>query len=459
MKKNTKRMIAVIMMLSMMVMSNSITHAYAVQNHDYVLDWIYNIKVLKNKVILKGLYAGYRLGVRIDGKTYYGEFADTNVEANEEGFIYDIVTLSVGYPILNEGETVSVWLEGRDFYKTEEHSIDVRSRWYNISAKAAPLVISGNVEQYGDYKIYVQTGGKEYLCNKTKVESSREYWGPDDMYDMGYEEGEEVEKTGYDFVCKLPKQKIGSTIKVVVRDTDGYENSESFKVENRTPKLQIDTVDTSVSEVSGTTSANSNISIKIGKKKYNCKSDDSGSFCAKIKMQKPGTKVKVKVTTPEGYLNEKQTKIKKEKAEVNIEYYVLKTSKKIQIGVMDARKGDRLKVYIGKKMYSYKFKKNRSKKKIIKFKIKKSKAGTKIKVCLYDRFKCKKTSCRDIVYYGNSVYKGMKMKYFRLTTWGKPDHLYNWGDGRQMWVYKYTDGSRTRVIIRNGVVTRVQNFY
>lgn len=459
MKKNIKRMIAVIMMLSMMVMNGSITHAYAVQNHDYVLDWIYNIKVLKNKVILKGLYAGYRLGVRIDGKTYYGEFADTNVEANEEGFIYDIVTLSVGYPILNEGETVSIWLEGRDSYKTEEYYSDVLTRRYNISAKAGPLGISGNVEQYGDYKIYVQTGGKEYLCNKTKVRSSRQDWGPDDTYDMGDEKGENDEKTGYDFVCKLPKQKIGSTVKVIVRDTDGYENSESFKVKKRIPKLQIDAVDTSVSEVSGTTNANSNISIKIGKKKYKCKSNDSGSFCAKIKMQKPGTKVKVKVTTPEGYSNEKQTKIKKEEAEVNIEYYVLKTSKKIQIWVRDARKGDRLKVYIGRKMYSYKIKKNRYIK-IIKFKIKKSKAGTKIKVCLYDRFKCKKASCRDMVYYGNSVYEGMKLKYFRLTTWGKPDQLYKRGKGKQVWVYNNTeDEGGTRLIIRNGVVTRVQNFY
>ncbi len=376
MKKNIKRMIAVIMMLSMMVMNSSITHAYAVQNHDYVLDRIDNIKVLKNKAVLKGKYVGYRLGVRIDGKTYYGEFADTNVEANEEGFIYDdIVTLSVGYPILNEGETVSAWLEGRDSYKTEERNIEVMRRKYNISAKAGSVGVTGNVEQYGNYKIYVKVGDKEYLCKKTKLG---------------------VEKTGYNFMHKLPKLKFGSTVKVIVRDSDGYENSKSLKVKKRTPILWISPIQTTVSEVSGATDANSHISIKIGKKKYKCKSDVWGDFVQKIKIPKAGTKIKVKVTTPEGYSNEKQAKIETEIAPLGLSEDLLENEKKIKISVSYARKGDKLKVYIGKNVYSYIFKKNKFFKKV-KLKIKRCKAGTKIKVCLYDKLNYKRGSCQDAV--------------------------------------------------------------
>ena len=362
-------MIVVIMMLSMMVMNGSITHAYAVRDHDCISDWIDNIKVLKNKAVLKGNYAGYRIGVRIDGKTYYGEFADTN---NDPGIW---VRLSVGYPVLNEGKTVSVWLEGRDSYKTEERNIEVMRRKYNISAKAGSVGVTGNVEQYGNYKIYVKVGDKEYLCKKTKLG---------------------VEKTGYNFMHKLPKLKFGSTVKVIVRDSDGYENSKSLKVKKRTPILWISPIQTTVSEVSGATDANSHISIKIGKKKYKCKSDVWGDFVQKIKIPKAGTKIKVKVTTPEGYSNEKQAKIETEIAPLGLSEDLLENEKKIKISVSYARKGDKLKVYIGKNVYSYIFKKNKLFKKV-KLKIKRCKAGTKIKVCLYDKLNYKRGSCQDAV--------------------------------------------------------------
>ena len=284
-----------------------------------------------------------------------------------------------------------------------------------------------------------------------KIHSSIEDYGP-----YNWDSSEQYEPTGYDFCCSYLSQKIGTKIKVIVRDTDGYEYSKKFKIKNRAPKIQIDTVDTSVSEVSGTTSEDSNIVVTVGKKKYKCKSDESGSFCVKIKMQKPGTKVKVRVTTKEGYYNEKQVKIKAEQAEISVSGYVLRNSKKIKVKVEDARKGDCLKVFIGKKVYSYKFKKNR-KSKSIKLKIKKSKAGTKIRVRLYDRFKYPKAICRSMVYYTDSIYKGMKLKHLRLSSWRKPDRRYDWGNGSMTWVYKFSD-STIRAFIRKGVVVRVQEF-
>jgi len=154
-------------------------------------------------------------------------------------------------------------LEMEDVY---QKFFEVCGREYNITAKAGPLGITGNVAQYGDYKVYVQIANKEYLCTSTKIHSSIEDYGP-----YNWDSSEQYEPTGYDFCCSYLSQKIGTKIKVIVRDTDGYEYSKKFKIKNRAPKIQIDTVDTSVSEGSGTTSEDSNIVVTVGKKKYKCK--------------------------------------------------------------------------------------------------------------------------------------------------------------------------------------------
>lgn len=448
-KKVVKKFLIVGLLLSIILVNKNVVYAEK-QQEDWENDWVNSICVMPNKTVLKGGFSGCRIGMRIMGKIFYSDFVYSKEEPNEEGYAGD-VTITLNYPAIDLNQKVTAWLERDDSFKTKEEQFEVCGREYNITAKAGPLGITGNVAQYGDYKVYVQIANKEYLCTSTKIHSSIEDYGP---YNL--DSSEQYEPTGYDFCCSYLSQKIGTKIKVIVRDTDGYEYSKKFKIKNRAPKIQIDTVDTSVSEVSGTTSEDSNIVVTVGKKKYKCKSDESGSFCVKIKMQKPGTKVKVRVTTKEGYYNKKQVKIKAEQAEISVSGYVLRNSKKIKVKVEDARKGDCLKVFIGKKVYSYKFKKNR-KSKSIKLKIKKSKAGTKIRVRLYDRFKYPKAICRSMVYYTDSIYKGMKLKHLRLSSWRKPDRRYDWGNGSMTWVYKFSD-STIRAFIRKGVVVRVQEF-
>lgn len=51
---------------------------------------------------------------------------------------------------------MTAWLERDDSFKTKEEQFEVCGREYNITAKAGPLGITGNVAQYGDYKVYVQ---------------------------------------------------------------------------------------------------------------------------------------------------------------------------------------------------------------------------------------------------------------------------------------------------------------
>ena len=62
-----------------------------------------------------------------------------------------------------------------------------------------------------------------------------------------------------------------------------------------------------------------------------------------------------------------------------------------------------------------------------------------------------------MVYYTDSIYKGMKLKHLRLSTWRKPDRRYDLGNGSMMWVYKFSD-STIRAFVRKGVVVRVQEF-
>lgn len=70
-----------------------------------------------------------------------------------------------------------------------------------------------------------------------KIHSSIEDYGP-----YNWDSSEQYEPTGYDFCCSYLSQKIGTKIKVIVRDTDGYEYSKKFKIKNRAPKIQIDTL-------------------------------------------------------------------------------------------------------------------------------------------------------------------------------------------------------------------------
>jgi hypothetical protein len=118
-----------------------------------------------------------------------------------------------------------------------------------------------------------------------------------------------------------------------------------------------------------------------------------------------------------------------------------------------AKAGDQVKVAVGSQTYTKKISSNK-KSRSLTVKIKKASAGQKVKVTLYDKFKKKKDSDNTIVYYGNSIYKGMSSGNAVLTTWGSPVRRNSYGSWLQ-WVF--TSGNTTLyAYIKNGKVVSTQ---
>lgn len=117
------------------------------------------------------------------------------------------------------------------------------------------------------YTVYVKAGSKYY---KSKVDSKG------------------------NFSVTIPKQKYKSVIKVYAKDAKGYNSKVVSKTIGYAPKKPIlNPVLRTSTIVSGESSKNANITVKIGNKVYTGKTDSEGTFSIKIPKQKKGTEIKV----------------------------------------------------------------------------------------------------------------------------------------------------------------------
>lgn len=401
------------------------------------------------------VHYGVRIAVKIDGQIYYSDYAP---------YINSFATsrVTASYPMQKPGKKISVWYEKADTSKSPIYEVTLTERKYHISANVRTSSITGEVQESRDYDVYVQVSGKEYKCTTKKIdyysEDDDEYSSSnyDDEDDDDTDLGEDEEDDYYVFFsCNFPKQKVGDTIKVIVRDNDGYEYSKSFVMHNIKPKLSLKKIDTATTTVQGTTVAKSTLTIKVGNKNYKGKADKYGNFAIKIKSKKAGTGVTVKVVTPEGYTNSKTTKIIKAYGYAELSNYVLRTSTKANFTVKYGTKGDKLEIKIGDNIYIKKLKSNKKKQKIA-FGIKKAAAGSKIKITLYDKFGAKKAVDSDMVYYGTKIFVGMSAHNATLTTWGKPVRRNDWGTGYKQWVFE-SAYSTLYAYIKNGKVCSIQH--
>lgn len=375
-----------------------------------------------------------RLVAEINGEKYYGEYGQKFVE----------------YPYQAPGTKINLWLEDSNLCISTTVTAEVFGGAYKIEQNARTGKISGTVHTGGyiSYKadikeMYVLIKGKKYECTLEKQNKTND----------NYDEYEDKDLYYY-FSAKYPKQKIGTEIEICLIDSNQITYSKRAKLKNIPPKLKIDKIDSSSTKVSGTTAAKSKVIIKVGSKKYKCTAGNNGKFSKKIKAQNKGTKISVSVTTPEGYTNTKSTKVRFATGTLWITNYVYRTSRNVRIKLTNAKKGDKVKVLIGSKTYTKKISSGK-KIQVIKVGIKSAAAGTKVKAALYDKFKNKKDSDSCMIYYGNTIYKGMSSKNVVLTTWGYPVMRNDYGYGPLQWVFK--SGQTTLyVYIKNGKVVSWQ---
>lgn len=368
------------------------------------------------------VYKNIRIAVQINDKIYYSDYAKS-----------DESIVSVSYPQQKPGEKIKVWYENKNTSKSKEFDTTILDREYYFSANVRTSSLIGEIDTEAEnvsYNIFVKINGKEYPCTFTNKRKTK-------------------------FSCKFPQQKIGSSVQIIVRDTDGYEYAEKFAIKNIKPKLKVNTVYSSDTRLTGKTVAKSKITVKIGKKKYKGKAKANGNFSIKIKTYRVGTKGKINVKTPEGYSTTKTIKISKAYGYAQLSSEVFRTSTKAKLKVVGGRKGDKLKFKIGNKTYTKKIKSNKKYQKIP-FKISKYEAGSKIKITLTDKFGKNKSTETDKVYYGTDIHVGMSTSQILLTTWGSPTRKNDWGSFEQ-WVYEYGN-STLYVYIKGGKVTDIQRF-
>lgn len=391
--------------------------------------------------------AGVRIAVKIDDQIYYSDYAPYNNS-------YTSSTVTVSYPMQKPGKEIFVWYEKEDTSQSPIFKVSLDDRDYTVSATAKTSSITGRVEESGNYKVYVEVAGKEYECTTKKMN----YWSDEDEeYDPEEYEDEEEEYKNYrlNFSCNFPKQEPGSIVTVIVRDADGYEYIEYFKIKNIKPKLSLKRIDTSTTKVQGTTTAKSKVTIKIGNKTYKGVANKYGEFSIKINSTNIGTKIVVNVVTPKGYTNSKSVKTKRSNGYAELSSYVFRTSTKATLKIKNGNKGDKLKIKIGSKTYTKRLKSDKKKQNIT-FNIKKASAGSKINITLYDKFGNKKATDSDMVYYGTKIYIGMSSHNATLTTWGPPVRRNNWGTGYEQWVFESAN-STLYAYIKNGKVCNIQH--
>lgn len=470
----------------------------------------YGEYVLRDKVIVNYQRDDLRMCARINGKTYYGEYGGIKVN--------NYTQIAVKYPVVNEGTAITLWYESKKggtsaeaVYKAEycdTYDWDMYQNEYithtQIKGKAdlgkdaqkatkVSIIIAGKeysskVQSDGTFTIsypYQSSGtiltaviSDDHGCKKSvnlKVES-RYYLIDISSLKVNGISGElddddaSVIKEVYaligtkkytgkisgasGFSINYPKQKIGSKFRIFVKDASGYYYSKQITIKNRPPKIKLDNITSNSTKVTGKTTANATVKIKIGKKTYTKKAKANGKFSIKIKKAKAGTKVTISVESKEGFTNKKTKKIKL--AYGNIEhYYIYPNSTTMRCIVKKAGKNDVIVVKVGNHVYKKKITK-KTKNKVIRVKISKHPAGQKVQVILQDPFGKKKDISSSMVYIGNKIYVGMSARDALLTTLGSPDRKNNYGSFLQ-WVYE-SEGTTTYVYIRGGKVTNIQRF-
>ena len=161
-------------------------------------------------------------------------------------------------------------------------------------------------------------------------------------------------------------------------------------------------------------------------------------FSVSYPLQKLKTKAKFYFVDSDGFTWTKTKAINKtEPATANFSR-VYKNKKSVKVTIKKAKKGDKITLAIGGKNYTKKVKADKATFKC-KFKVKKTKAGQKIKLTLKDKKGNIKKTKSGKVYYASKIKRGMTKKHCKLVPgWEHPSDSYVSGSWTTWW---YDDNS------------------
>lgn len=231
-------------------------------------------------------------------------------------------------------------------------------------------------------------------------------------------------------VCKDP---LGQSKEITVTVTASYMKQWIYDV------TTVGTARYGNAQVTGKTLPGASVKMSIAGKTYTAKLDKKGKFKVTLPVRKIGSKVKYTIKYKGGTLVVNRKMAKPTTNAYSIQD-ITKKSKKIWVRVLNVHKGDIIKVKIGNKTYKYKVKKNAKNLKHT-FKIKKSKAGKKITLTVYNKYNQRLDGNSSIVYYALNIKKNMTKKQCKLVPgWEHPDEVYVNGKWTTWWYDDDGDG-------------------
>lgn len=365
----------------------------------------------------------------------------SNVYKSSSEISYDYYgrpCLEVTYPVQKYGTKIIIWYEDVNTSKATKWTTTITQKIpiFSFDEFTADYMAVEPRFYFADYpyathdikEICVYINGKKY-------------------------QGKRSEDIIEDYFVMKYSAKVGDTARIVVTDTEGETYEAIYRIPNVKPDIKIKRIDSGSGKITGKTEDEAVVTVQIGKKEYWTTSGKWGDFCVRINPQKTGTKVTVSVKTKEGYYGSKTTKVKKARGDISFSKNIYRNNKKISCRVTNAMKGDFILLQTGKKTYKRTLdseKKNQT----ITFSVRKSKAGTKVKVTYYDRYGKKKSSDSTTVFYRKFFRVGMSSKNALLTTWGQPAYKNDYGYFQQ-WVF-FSPKTIVYVYLQNGKVTAVQ---
>ena len=178
--------------------------------------------------------------------------------------------------------------------------------------------------------------------------------------------------------------KANQTVTITIETTTGYTITKTAKARQIKPELKLNDVYAGDAKITGQTKAGSTVTATVNNKKFTAKAGINGQFAIKVDGFKFNTKIKVDVKTTQDCTNSASLKTKKVTGKITLKN-VTKKDKNVIATVTNARKGDTVKLKVGKTTYKQTIKKNVKALKLT-FKIKKQKAKTNITAAYSDRF-------------------------------------------------------------------------
>ncbi len=261
-----------------------------------------------------------QLDVNIPPVTVTGKIAFSDPGILEQ---YD----EIGLILENNGESLWLDIEEDESYKGRlskgtYNVVEVFAYTYDNSLEELLIPLHDSIKITDESKVIVKNIKADAEATFLHVDSVKENstavtggTDPNMTIEISNESSKKIgtgkSKSDGHFSVKIPKQKLGTILTVIVKDAEGNPTAErEIEVQDGTPPEapKVDSVTDQSDEVTGKTEANATVTVKAGTEHYTGEAGENGHFSVAIDKLKAGTTIFV-TATDEAENVSKETKV------------------------------------------------------------------------------------------------------------------------------------------------------